>query len=83
MCNIFVPEREYLCLGQWEENGLMYTYTQRRDIGMYECFVGSIVSNNEIYIKEAGEHCERDVDPLHLGMKLSRKGEIKSSVFIS
>ncbi|XP_075218915.1 uncharacterized protein LOC142323319 isoform X2 [Lycorma delicatula] len=65
-------EREYRCLGQWVENGVTYTYTQRKDIGIYECFVGSIVSNNEIYIKEAGEHCERDVDPLHLGMKLSR-----------
>lgn len=32
-------EREYRCLGQWEEIGLVYTYTQRRDILTYECFV--------------------------------------------
>ncbi|XP_039298510.1 uncharacterized protein LOC111045173 isoform X2 [Nilaparvata lugens] len=68
-------ERDYRCLGQWEEDGLMYTYTQRRDIGTYECFVGSIISDTEIYIKEAGEHCERSVNPLHLGMKLTNKGK--------
>ncbi|KAJ9580595.1 hypothetical protein L9F63_024210 [Diploptera punctata] len=67
-------EREYRCLGQWKEDGLMYTYTQRRDVGTYECFVGSIVSNNEIYIKEAGDHCQRNIDPMHYGMKLTKKG---------
>ncbi|XP_033606247.1 uncharacterized protein LOC111861520 [Cryptotermes secundus] len=67
-------EREYRCLGQWEEDGLMYTYTHRRDVGTYECFVGSIISNNEIYIKEAGDHCQRNIDPMHYGMKLTRKG---------
>ncbi|XP_022186189.1 uncharacterized protein LOC111045173 isoform X1 [Nilaparvata lugens] len=72
--NIY-EERDYRCLGQWEEDGLMYTYTQRRDIGTYECFVGSIISDTEIYIKEAGEHCERSVNPLHLGMKLTNKGK--------
>ncbi|GFG31845.1 hypothetical protein Cfor_02655 [Coptotermes formosanus] len=67
-------EREYRCLGQWEEDGLMYTYTQRRDVGTYECFVGFIISNNEIHIKEAGDHCQRNIDPMHYGMKLTRKG---------
>lgn len=63
-------------MGQWDEGELTYTYTQRKDVGTYECFVGKIVSNNEIYIKEAGEHCERKVDPLKLGMKLTRKGKV-------
>jgi hypothetical protein len=71
---IDVTEREYRCLGQWEEDGLMYTYTQRRDVGTYECFVGFIISNNEIHIKEAGDHCQRNIDPMHYGMKLTRKG---------
>ncbi|XP_071453396.1 uncharacterized protein [Hetaerina americana] len=71
-------EREYRCLGQWEEDGVMYTYTQRRDIGSYECFVGSIVTNSEIYIKEAGEHCQRNVNPLLDGMKLSKRGSCQS-----
>ena len=74
MFGIDVTEREYRCLGQWEEDGLMYTYTQRRDVGTYECFVGSIISNSEINIKEAGDHCQRNIDPMHYGMKLIRKG---------
>nr|CAD7444045.1 unnamed protein product [Timema bartmani] len=65
-------EREYRCLGQWEENGRMFTYTQRRDVGSFECFVGSILSDTEIFIKEAGDHCQRDVDPMQHGMKLTR-----------
>lgn len=55
----------------------MYTYTQRKDVGTYECFVGSIISQTEIYIKEAGEHCERDANPLERGMLLRRKGKFK------
>ncbi|XP_049805060.1 uncharacterized protein LOC126248252 isoform X2 [Schistocerca nitens] len=72
-------EREYRCLGQWEEDGLMYTYTQRRDVEAYECFVGSIVSEDEIFIKEAGEHCQRNIDPLQHGMKLSKMGSCSPS----
>lgn len=72
-------ERDYRCLGQWEENGLMYTYTQRRDIGTYECFVGSIISETEIYIKEAGEDCARSVNPHNRGMKLTNKGKCTDS----
>ena len=41
-------EREYRCLGQWKEGELVYTYTQRKDVGTYECFVGSIVSQTDI-----------------------------------
>lgn len=67
-------EREYRCLGQWKENNLVYTYTQRTDASAHECFVGSILSNYEIYIIEAGEHCDRKMDPLSFGMKLIRKG---------
>jgi hypothetical protein len=74
LSGIGVTEREYRCLGQWEEDGLMYTYTHRRDVGTYECFVGSIISDNEIHIKEAGDHCQRNIDPMQYGMKLLRKG---------
>nr|CAD7411348.1 unnamed protein product [Timema poppensis] len=52
----------------------MFTYTQRRDVGSFECFVGSILSDTEIFIKEAGDHCQRDVDPMQHGMKLTRLG---------
>ncbi|KAF4525297.1 hypothetical protein B566_EDAN014818 [Ephemera danica] len=79
-------EREYQCLGQWEEGGLMYTYTRRKDVGssfdfahqfQFECFVGSITSNTDIiYIQEAGEHCQRHVDPkVHQIMKLMKRSE--------
>lgn len=68
-------ERTYLCLGQWEENGVMYTYTMRNDTGTNECFVGLIVNDEEIYIKEAGDHCIRNIDPKKEGMRLYKKGQ--------
>ncbi|XP_066585714.1 uncharacterized protein [Prorops nasuta] len=68
-------ERTYLCLGQWEEKGVMYTYTMRNDTGTNECFVGLIVNDEEIYIKEAGDHCIRNIDPKEQGMRLYKKGQ--------
>ncbi|XP_030746317.1 uncharacterized protein LOC115875083 [Sitophilus oryzae] len=67
-------EREYQCLGHWKEMNLLYTYTERKDVadGTYECFVGSINSDKEIYIKEAGEHCQRNINPSLYGMKLTK-----------
>ncbi|CAG9816708.1 unnamed protein product [Phaedon cochleariae] len=75
-------EREYQCLGHWSESNLLYTYTQRKDVaaGTYECFVGSIINDQEIYIKEAGEHCQRHVDPLRYGMKLIKKQPLYSCI---
>ncbi|KAL0108159.1 hypothetical protein PUN28_015033 [Cardiocondyla obscurior] len=68
-------ERTYLCLGQWEEKGVMYTYTMRNDTATNECFVGLIVNDEEIYIKEAGDHCIRNIDPKKQGMRLYKKGQ--------
>ncbi|EZA57809.1 hypothetical protein X777_00911 [Ooceraea biroi] len=68
-------ERTYLCLGQWEEKGVMYTYTMRNDTRTNECFVGLIVNDEEIYIKEAGDHCIRNIDPKTQGMRLYKKGQ--------
>lgn len=68
-------ERTYLCLGQWEEKGVMYTYTMRNDTSTNECFVGLIVNDEEIYIKEAGDHCIRNIDPKKEGMRLYKKGQ--------
>ena len=71
-------EREYRCLGMFADRGLTYTYTERRvhngDVLSYECFVGVIINDGELYIKEAGEHCQRDAEPLRLGMKVTRQG---------
>ncbi|XP_023289424.1 uncharacterized protein LOC105694277, partial [Orussus abietinus] len=68
-------ERTYLCLGQWEEKGVMYTYTMRNDTTTNECFVGLIVNDEKIYIKEAGDHCTREIDPKEQGMRLYKKGQ--------
>lgn len=67
-----IEEREYRCLGQWQEDNLVYTYTQRLDIGTFECFVGAINSTDEILLKEAGEYCQRSADPLKYGMRLQK-----------
>lgn len=70
-------EREYKCLGHWREGEFLYTYTKRNDVAAetYECFVGTIISSNEdIYIKEAGEHCQKGINPLQYGMKLIKQG---------
>lgn len=67
-------EREYRCLGSWQEDGVTYTHTQRRDIPGYQCFSGKIIRRGEeAYIKEAGESCVRGEDPLLYGMKISKQ----------
>ncbi|KAG7157070.1 hypothetical protein Hamer_G019296 [Homarus americanus] len=70
---VTIEEREYRCLGQWSEGGVMYTYTHRRDVDTYECFAGVVVSPNEIFIIEAGTSCKRGLQPLAYGMKLVRQ----------
>lgn len=69
-------ERTYECLGEWEENGLHYTYTKRKDVGGYECFVGAKVDNiDKIFLKEGGENCDRQVDPYKYGMEMNKIGK--------
>lgn len=68
-------DRQYRCLGQWKEGNFLYTYTQRTDASAHECFVGFLVSSHEVYIIEAGEHCDRKLDPVRYGMKLLRNGK--------
>lgn len=36
-------EREYRCLGSWDENGVLFTYTQRRDMEGFQCFVSKFI----------------------------------------
>uniref|UniRef100_T1L666 Uncharacterized protein n=1 Tax=Tetranychus urticae TaxID=32264 RepID=T1L666_TETUR len=70
-----VPNREYRCLGNWEEDGILYTFTQRRDATGYQCFAGKILGNGEVaYIREAGENCIRAEHPLTVGMKITKQG---------
>ena len=44
LCKIFQILPSWI-LGQWEEDGLLYTFTQRRDLPGYECFVGQVMSS--------------------------------------
>lgn len=73
-------------MGQWEEKSIekgeersvTYTYTMRNDTHTkyrHECFVGMIVNEDEIYIKEAGDHCLRNIDPKTQGMRLHKIGK--------
>ncbi|XP_059608854.1 uncharacterized protein LOC132256448 [Phlebotomus argentipes] len=67
-------EREYQCLGQWEENGLLYAFTYRRDLNTHECFVGAMMAEKTIFIREAGENCQRNLNPHRYGMELNKIG---------
>lgn len=72
--NLFLfAEREYRCLGKWEEKGVTYTYTERRDVTGYECFAGVMMSD-EVLIMEAGINCGRGLSPMTNGMKLLKQG---------
>ncbi len=78
-------EREYLCYGQWieEETGLVYTYTERRDIPGKECFVGTMLDGDHYIITEAGQNCERGHQPRKYGMTLKRVGLCNSPTGLS
>jgi len=65
-------EREYRCLGEWTEDGLIYTYAERRDMIGHECFVGLVTAKGDIYLKEAGTSCERGQEPLKTGMRMTQ-----------
>lgn len=75
-------EREYRCLGAWNEDGLIYTFTQRRDmVGMgHECFVGLVTAKGDLYLREAGTNCERGQEPLKYGMRLSQVSKCYAQV---
>ena len=74
-------EREYLCYGQWQEpeTGLVYTYTERRDIPGKECFVGVTLDDDHNIVTEAGANCERGHQPQKYGMTLRRVGTCSSN----
>ena len=76
-------EREYRCFGQWEEpgTGLVYTYTERRDIPGKECFVGITMDDDERHmVTEAGANCERGHQPQKYGMTLRRQSKCPMKV---
>lgn len=65
-------EREYQCIGQWSGGHVVYAYTRRLDVPTYECFAGAMDINEEIFLKEAGEHCHRNADPYRYGMQMNQ-----------
>lgn len=66
-------DREYRCLAHWEEDGMVYTFTQRRDTSGYQCFVGNISSDGkEAFVREAGDHCGRGSDHSSPTMRVKR-----------
>ena len=91
-CNFF-KDREYQCFGQWEEDGLLYTYTKRRDLqDVYECFVGGssmVISENfdqnanktskrKISIIESGFNCKRGLNVNTFGMPLTKQSKYEA-----
>ena len=72
-------EREYRCFGQWQEDGLVYTYTERKDIPGNECFVGVTLDEDRNMVSEAGQNCERGHEPTKYGMTLVRKAKCNNS----
>lgn len=65
-------EREYQCIGQWSGGNVVYAFTRRLDVPTYECFAGAMDINEEIFLKEAGEHCHRNADPYRYGMQMNQ-----------
>ena len=75
ICLFLNLDRRYKCLGQWDEDGSMFTYTQRTDVPGHECFVGKLINEQELFIQEAGVNCHKPAgQPLGPGMKLIKKG---------
>jgi len=68
-------DRLYQCYGQFEEDGLVYTFTKRIDLPGHECFVGWTPDNVEHLVTEAGTHCERGKDPQAYGMLLVKQSD--------
>ena len=82
-------DREYRCLGQWYEDGLLYTYTQRREVPGYECFVGKMDGRGGVKLAEGGNNCKRGLRVDMFGMTLTKKSrnhfgksEFCSNVFL-
>ncbi|QQP42247.1 Uncharacterized protein FKW44_016851, partial [Caligus rogercresseyi] len=63
----------------WEEDGLVYTYTERLDLPGTECFVGVHIDDDRNVVTEAGSNCERGHQPLKYGMTLNRQRKCPSA----
>ena len=71
-------DRLYQCFGQFSDGGLVYTFTQRLDLPVQECFVGtSLEAVGEHYVMEAGVHCSRGKQPRTDGMVMRKRADLQ------
>ena len=70
-------ERVYQCYGQFQDGGLVYTFTRRLDLPLQECFVGTTLDAVEHYVMEAGAHCARGKEPSVHGMVMLKEADLE------
>jgi hypothetical protein len=69
-------EREYQCLGQWEEDGQLLAHVMRIDVpNRFECFVGATDDEGQIFLIESGTNCLRSLRVTQSGMKLNKESK--------
>merc|ERR1712130_156698 len=65
------------------DNQLVYTLTKRMDLHKQECFVGIPSHDGKHKIMEAGEHCDRGLQPHLYGMDMELIRELKCNIDIA
>ena len=77
-----IEEREYQCLGHWEENGQLLAYVKRKNAvsERFECFVGATDVEGQIFLSESGFNCQRNLRTQHLGMRLIKERKCLKNV---
>ena len=68
-------DREYQCLGQWEEGDTLFTVTRRHDVNVVECFVGVADDKKGLFLMESGTNCRRGLSVSQYGMQLTKKSK--------
>ena len=76
-------DRLYQCYGQFQDGGLVYTFTQRLDLPVQECFVGTVLEGVEHYVMEAGVHCARGKEPSVHGMIMRKESDLECEAELS
>jgi len=76
-------DRLYQCYGQFQDGGLVYTFTQRLDLPVKECFVGTVLEGVEHYVMEAGVHCARGKEPSVHGMIMRKESDLECEAELS
>merc|ERR1740129_1021621 len=72
-------DRLYECYGQYSHGGQVYTLTKRLDLQRQECFVGVTTASGQHRVMEAGEHCDRGLQPHLYGMVMEPVRKLQCS----